>query len=90
MSLYKGCKTAVQISVHQVSAWSPLLFIIIMNFLTEDGRDCSLMELLYADNLLFYGESLNEIMDKYGRWKMQWEQRVRGCVSVKQRHPVII
>ena len=29
----------------------------------------SLIELLYADNLVLSGESLNEVMDKYGRWK---------------------
>ena len=27
------------------------------------------MELLYADELVLCGESLNEVMDKYGRWK---------------------
>ena len=81
MSLYKGCKTAVsvygklsssfsvEVSVHQRSALSPLLFIMVMDVLTEDVRDGSLMELLYADDLILCGESLNEVMDKYGRWK---------------------
>ena len=27
------------------------------------------MEFLYADDLVLYGELLNEVMDKYGRWK---------------------
>ena len=27
------------------------------------------MELLPADHLVLCGESLNEVMDKYGRWK---------------------
>ena len=39
-----------------------------MDVLTEDVRDGSLMELLYADNLVLCGESLNEVMKKYGRW----------------------
>ena len=81
MSLYKGCKTAVsvdrelsssffvKVGVHQGSAWSPLLFITVIDVRTEDVRDDSLMELLYADDLLLCGESLNEVMDKYGRWK---------------------
>ena len=81
MSLYKGCKTAVsvdgelsssfsvKVGVHQGSALSPLLFITVMDVLTEDVRDGSLMELLYAGNLVLCGESLNKVMDKYGRWK---------------------
>ena len=81
MSFYKGCKTAasvdgelsssfsVKVGVHQGSALSPLLFIMVMDVLTEDVRDGSLMELLYADNLVLCGESLNKVMDKYGRWE---------------------
>ena len=81
----KGCKTAVsvdgklsssfsvKVSVHQGSALSPLLFIMVMDVLTEDVRDGSLMELLYADDLVLCGESLNEVMDKYGRWKNAME-----------------
>ena len=40
-----------------------------MNVLKEDARDASLMELLYAGNLVLCGESLNEVMDEHGRWK---------------------
>ena len=40
-----------------------------MDVLTEDVRDGSLMELLYVDDLVLCGESLNEVMVKYGRWK---------------------
>ena len=81
MSLYKGCKTAVsvdgelsssfsvKVGVRQGSALSLLLFIMVMNVLTEDVRDGSLMELLYADDLVLRGELLNEVMDKYGRQK---------------------
>ena len=43
---------------------SPLLFIIVMGVLTEDVRDGSLMELLYADDLVLGGESLKEVMNK--------------------------
>ena len=63
MSLYKGCKTAasvdrklclfsVKVGVHQGSALSPLLLTMVMDVLTEDVRDCSVMELLYADDLV--------------------------------------
>ena len=81
MSLYKGYKTAVsvdgelsssfsvKVGVHQGSVLSPLLFIMVMDVLTEDVRDGSLVELLYADDLVLRGVSLYEVMDKYGRWK---------------------
>ena len=81
MSLYKGCKTVVLVDgelsssfsvkggVHQGSALSPLLFIIVMEVLTDDVRNGSLMELLYANNLLSCGESLNVVMDKYVKSK---------------------
>ena len=81
LSLYKGCKTAVsvdgelsssfsvKVGVHQRSALSPLLFIMVMDVLTEDVRDGLLMELLHVDDLVLCGESLNEVMDRYGRWK---------------------
>ena len=79
MFSYKGCKTAVsfegklsssfsvKVGVHQGSPLSPLSFIMVMDVLTEDVMDGSLMELLYADDLILCGESLNEVMDKYER-----------------------
>ena len=80
-SLYKGCTTAVsadgelsssfsvKVVAHQGSALSPLLFIMVMDFLTEDMQNGSLTELLYGDDLALCGELLNEVMEKYGRWK---------------------
>ena len=57
------------VGVHQGSAFSLLLFIVVVPVLTEDVREGSLIEFLYADDLVLCGESLNEVMDKYGRWK---------------------
>ena len=59
----------MKLGVHQGSALSPLLFILVTNVLTEDVRGVPLMELLYAEDLVLCGESLNEVLDKYGRWK---------------------
>ena len=78
MSLYKGCKTvvsvdgelsssfSVKIGVHQGSALNPLLFIMVMDVLTEDVRYGSLMELLYAEDLVLCEQPLNGVMEKYG------------------------
>ena len=38
-------------------------------------RDGSLIELLYADDLVLCGKPLNEVMDKYGRWKNTVERK---------------
>ena len=87
MSLYKGCKTvvsvggelsssfSVKVGVHQGSSLSSLLFIMIMDVLTEDVRVGSLIELLYADDLVLRAESLNEVMDKYERRKNAVERK---------------
>ena len=81
LCLYKGCKIAVlghgelsssffvKVGVDQESALRPLLFVMAMYVQTENVRYGSLMELLCADNLVFCGEPLNEVMDKYRRWK---------------------
>ena len=45
---------------------SSILFIMVMDVLTEDVRDGSSMELLCADDLVLCGESLNGVIDKYG------------------------
>ena len=81
LSLYKGWKTAVsvegelsssfsvKVGVYQGSALSQLLFIMVMDVLTEDVTDGSLMELLYGDGLVLCGESLNQDIGKYWRWE---------------------
>ena len=67
MPLYKDCKTTAsvdrelsssfseKVGVHQGSALSSLLLTMVMKVLTEDGRDASLMELLYTDILVLCG-----------------------------------
>ena len=57
------------------SALNRLLFIMLMDALAEDVSDGSLIELFYAGNLVFCGESLNKVMDKYGRWKNAVERK---------------
>ena len=42
----------MKVGVHGGSDLSPLLFIMVMDILTDDVTDSSLMELLYVDNLV--------------------------------------
>ena len=88
-SLYKGCETAItvdgelsssfslKVGVHQGSTLSPLLFIMVMDVLIEDVRNGSLIELLYADDLLFcVGNHKMRLCTSMGDRKMQWKERV--------------
>ena len=88
MSLFRGCETAVSVDgelsrsfsvkvfVHQGSALSLFLFIIVMIVLTKNVRDGSLMELLHVGGLVLCGESLNEVWTSMGDGKMQRKERV--------------
>ena len=64
----------MEVGIHQGPALSPVLCIMVMDVLT-DVTDGSLMELLYANDLVLCGESLSEVMDKYGRWKNAVERK---------------
>ena len=64
----------MEAGVHQGPALSPVLCIMVMDVLT-DVTDGSLMELLYANDLVLCGESLSEVMDKYGRCKNAVERK---------------
>ena len=95
MSLYNGYKTAVSIDrelstsfslkvgVHQGSALSPFLFIMVMDVLTEDVRDVRRCELILC------GELLNKTMSKYGRWKNAVE-RTRQRVNVHKTKGMLL
>ena len=54
----------VQVSVHQDSVFSPLLFIIVLETLSRDFcRGCP-WELLYADDLMISAGSMEELLVK--------------------------
>ena len=55
-----------------------------------DVRDGSFMELLYADDLVLCEASLNEVADKYGRWKNAMEGKGLRLNVNKKRYAVII
>ena len=62
----------------------------VMDVLIEDVRNGSLMELLYTDDLLC-GRSLNEVLEKYRKWKNAVEGiALRVNVAKKKRYAVII
>ena len=84
MSMYKGAKTRVKVGgghskefdvgvgVHQGSVLSPFLFSIVLDVLSEDGRKGAFL-LLYADDLVFMAETMEELEAQFIRWKAAFE-----------------
>ena len=87
MSIYKGAKTRVQVGgghseefdvsvgVHQRSVFSPFLFLIMLDILSENGRKGALYELLYADDLVLMAETMEELEAQFIRWKAAFEEK---------------
>ncbi len=81
MAMYSHCKSAVSVNntigeafdvkvgVHQGSVLSPLLFIIVMEALSEEFRAGLPWELLYADDLALIAESISDLERLYVAWK---------------------
>ena len=87
MATYDNCQTSfivdgeptdafdVTVDVHQGSILSPLLFITIMDYLTEEVRDGSILEMLYVDDIALAAETPEEVMRKYRMWKSALESK---------------
>ena len=54
----------IKVGVHQGSVLSPLLFIIVLEALTREMRTGCPEELLYADDLLLMGETVESLKAK--------------------------
>jgi hypothetical protein len=87
MSMYDNVTTAVKVNdktseefevkvgVHQGSVLSPLLFIIVLEALSNSFR-CGLpWELLYADDLVLIAESEKSLLEKISKWKAGLEAK---------------
>ena len=88
MSLYHGAKTkvrgetesseefSVQVDVHQGSRLSPLLFAIAVDVISENAREELINEILYADDLVLMGESIENLkIEKFLKWKEAFESK---------------
>jgi len=61
--------------VHQGSALSPLLFLIVMETLCREFRVALPWELLYADDLLVIAETESDLIKRLNEWKDFVENR---------------
>ena len=65
----------IGVGVHQGSALSPLLFILVLEVATKECRTGDPWELLYADDLVLTGETREEVTNMFLRWKEAMECR---------------
>ena len=85
MSLYESSRTkvrvgsgtsdefGVRVGVHQGSVLSPLIFAIVVDVVTEHTREGLLNEILYADDLVLMSESLEDLQERFQRWRRALE-----------------
>ena len=57
----------VKVGLHQGSALSPLLFIIIMDVLAEEARTKPPWAMLFADDLMLVSETVEEVEEEVRR-----------------------
>ena len=65
------------IGVHQGSVLSPLLFAIVVEFVTENARKCLMKEVLYADDLALMSETMEGLKEKFLKWKSALERGLK-------------
>ena len=87
ISIYTGAKTVVgtvsgnssgfevKVGMHQDSALSPLLFVIVMEAISREFRVALPWQLLYADNLDVIPESEQDLIKRLNEWKNNVENR---------------
>jgi len=87
MSMYTGAKTvvrtvygnsncfAVKAGMHQGSALSPLLFVIVMEALSKNFRVSLPWQLLYADDLVVIAETEEDLIRRLNQCKDNEENR---------------
>ena len=87
MSLYEGAKTKVRvglelsedfqvkIGVHQGSVLSPLLFVIVVDVITESVRNGLMSEMLFADDLVLTSKTMEGLREKFWKWKEAFKSK---------------
>ena len=85
-SLYEGAKTRVRVDselseelevkvrIHQVNVQSPFLLAVMVYVVTEHGRNGSLSDLLYTDDLVL-SVTIEGLSNKFLKWKEALESK---------------
>ncbi|KAK3543914.1 hypothetical protein QTP70_031165 [Hemibagrus guttatus] len=65
----------VEVGLHQGSALSPFLFAIVMDQLSEEVRQESPWTMMFADDIVIYSESREQVEENLERWRFALERR---------------
>ena len=61
--------------MHQGSVLSPLIFAIVDDVVTEHAREGLLNEILYADDMALMSQSLEDLRERFQRWRSALEDK---------------
>ena len=87
MSLYEGTKTRVRVGlefseefevnvgVHQGSVLSSLVFVIVVDVVTENVRNGLMSEMFFADDLVLTSETIEGLRENFWKWKEAFESK---------------
>ena len=59
----------MKVGVHQESVLSPLIFAIVIDMVTESVRKGLISAILYADDLVLMSGTMEELREKFWKWK---------------------
>ncbi|KAK3532136.1 hypothetical protein QTP86_008585 [Hemibagrus guttatus] len=65
----------VEVGLHQGSALSPFLFAIVMDQLSEEVRQESPWTMMFADDIVIWSESREQVEESLERWRFALERR---------------
>ena len=74
----------VQVGVHQGSVFSPLLFAITVEVITETTKKRLMNEILYADDLVLTSQSIENLKEKFSKCQKAFESK-RLKVNLKTK-----
>ena len=74
-----GCELSeefwVQVNLHQGTVLSPLLFALAVDVFLENAREGLMNEILYADDLILMSASIENLKEKFLKWKEAFESK---------------
>ena len=54
---------------------SPLLFAMVIDEVTENARKGRMKQILYADDLVLMGETMEELRENFDEWREAFERK---------------